>query len=254
VEVTIEPFKGLLLGLFFMTVGAGLDVARVFADPLQTLGVAAALTAAKTIIIYGLVRLARFTHASALESALVNAPAGEFAFVILGAAAAGGLLNAGLAAQLTLAATLSMLAIPALAWFGARRRRPQQAALAQYDALAPAVELSNHVIVVGYGRVGSLVGDMLATHKIPAIAIDGDAKLVAAEAQRRLQTRRKHLLGRRRTHRIPAPLRPRQRTRARGDDGFAQDRGAHRGDGAQGPTRHDDRGARPRRRPCDPSL
>jgi len=183
VEVTIEPFKGLLLGLFFMTVGAGLDVARVFADPLQTLGVALAIIAGKTAIIYALVRIARFTHATALESALVNAPAGEFAFVILGAAAAGGLLNAGLAAQLTLAATLSMLAIPALAWAGARRPRPQQAAVAQYDALAPAVELSNHVIVVGYGRVGSLVGDMLAAHDIPAIAIDGDAKLVAARRE-----------------------------------------------------------------------
>jgi CPA2 family monovalent cation:H+ antiporter-2 len=183
VEVTIEPFKGLLLGLFFMTVGAGLDVARVFADPLQTLGVALALIAGKTAIIYALVRLARFTHATALESALVNAPAGEFAFVILSAAAAGGLLNAGLAAQLTLAATLSMLAIPALAWAGARRPRPQQAAVAQYNALAPDVEMSNHVIVVGYGRVGSLVGDMLATHNIPAIAIDGDAKLVAARRE-----------------------------------------------------------------------
>ncbi len=179
VEVTIEPFKGLLLGLFFMTVGAGLDVSRVFADPLQTLGVAAALTVAKTFIIYALVRLARFTHASALESALVNAPAGEFAFVILGAAAASGLMESDLAAQLTLAATLSMIVIPALAWFGARRRRPQGPNATEYDALAPDVDMSDHVIVVGYGRVGSLVGDMLVAHAIPSIAIDGDAKLVA---------------------------------------------------------------------------
>jgi CPA2 family monovalent cation:H+ antiporter-2 len=180
VEVTIEPFKGLLLGLFFMTVGAGLDVSRVFASPAQTLGVALALIAGKAAIIYALVRVARFTPAAAFESALVTAPAGEFAFVILGAAAAGGLLAQGLAAQLVLAATLSMIAIPALAWAGARRAK-RRTASAQFDALSPDVELSDHVIVVGYGRVGSLVGDMLAVHDIPAVAVDGDPKLVAAK-------------------------------------------------------------------------
>ncbi len=180
VEVTIEPFKGLLLGLFFMTVGAGLDFARVVAQPLQTAGIAALLIVAKAVLLYAMVRTARFKHAAALEAALVTAPAGEFAFVILGAAAAGGVVEPGLASQLMLAATLSMIAIPGLAWAGMRRTQILAGADAstQLEPDKGVTGVAGHVIVVGYGRVGSLVGDMLVAHKIPAIAIDGDSRLV----------------------------------------------------------------------------
>ena len=179
VEVTIEPFKGLLLGLFFMTVGAGLDFARIIAHPLETAGIALVLVIGKAIILYGLIRIARYSHPWAVEAALVNAPAGEFAFVMLGAAALGGIVAPGLAGQLMLAATLSMIAIPGLAWAGARQAKTQ-AGTADNSALEPGSSgrMRDHVIVVGYGRVGSLVGDMLVGHKIPALAIDGDSRLV----------------------------------------------------------------------------
>ena len=179
VEVTIEPFKGLLLGLFFMTVGAGLDFARIIAHPLETAGIALVLVIGKAIILYGLIRIARYSHPWAVEAALVNAPAGEFAFVMLGAAALGGIVAPGLAGQLMLAATLSMIAIPGLAWAGARQAKTQ-VGTADKSALEPVSggRMSDHVIVVGYGRVGSLVGDMLVAHKIPALAIDGDSRLV----------------------------------------------------------------------------
>lgn len=181
VEVTIEPFKGLLLGLFFVTVGAGLDLAAVAAQPLKTLGIAAALIVGKGVLIYAGARAAGLPPAPARETALVTAPGGEFAFVMLGAAAAGGLIDRAFASQLMLAVTLSMIAIPALAWAGARQSvsaRTSAHATAMQEA-APEGEHSGHVIIVGHGRVGALVGEMLTRHGIPFLAIDGDPRLVA---------------------------------------------------------------------------
>lgn len=181
VEVTIEPFKGLLLGIFFVTVGAALDLARVIAEPLQTLGIAAALIAGKFVVTYALALVFGVREIAAREAALVNAPGGEFAFVMLGAAIATGLLDRALGSQLALAVTLSMIAIPFLAGLGARMARaaPAQIEPATRIENAPDTEAQGHVIIVGHGRVGALVGEMLARHKIPFMAVDGDARLVA---------------------------------------------------------------------------
>ncbi len=181
VEVTIEPFKGLLLGLFFMTVGAGLDLARVFAEPLQTLGIALALIIAKFLITYVLAMLFGVREPAAREAALVNAPGGEFAFVMLGAALVGGLVDRPLASQLVLAVTLSMVTIPLLAAAGARMNRRTSPAVDSATMIenAPGGDAQGHVIIVGHGRVGALVGDMLNRHKIPFMAVDGDARLVS---------------------------------------------------------------------------
>jgi CPA2 family monovalent cation:H+ antiporter-2 len=181
VEVTIEPFKGLLLGLFFLSVGAGLDLARVLAEPFQTIGIALALIVGKLLITYVLALLFGVREIAAREAALVNAPGGEFAFVMLGAAALSGLLERPLASQLVLAVTLSMITIPLLAAAGARMARSATPRIDPATMIEnhPETDKQGHVIVVGYGRVGALVGDMLTRHKIPFVAIDGDAPLVA---------------------------------------------------------------------------
>ena len=88
IEVTIAPFQGLLLGLFFLTTGASLDIGRVFQNPLTILGVAAGLIAVKAAIIYVLARRFRLGAPVAREVALLLAPGGEFAFLMLGAAIA----------------------------------------------------------------------------------------------------------------------------------------------------------------------
>ena len=182
VEVTIEPFKGLLLGLFFVTVGAALDFARIVAEPLQTIGIALALIAGKFLITYVLARLAGVRGPAAREAALVNAPGGEFAFVMLGAAIAAGLLDRPLASQLALAVTLSMITIPLLAAIGAKlspaAQKPADASAMVENA--PEGDTQGHVIIVGHGRVGALVGEMLARHKIAFMAVDGDPRLVAS--------------------------------------------------------------------------
>ena len=179
VEVTIEPFKGLLLGLFFVSVGLSLNLSRLMVRPVEILGLAAGLIAAKAVITFVAGRVFRLNTAVAAETALSLAAGGEFAFVILTTAIAAGVIPRQLGQNVVMAATLTMFAIPALGALGARLgERPR----------APSVpEPSPHegparVLVVGYGRVGRMVGDMLTRHDIPWAAVDREAR--AAEAAR----------------------------------------------------------------------
>ncbi len=180
VEVTLEPFKGLLLGLFFVSVGLGLNVGVLLERPVVVLGLLAGSVAIKVAIVFGLARVFGAPSRRALEVALSLGPAGEFAFVILGETAAAGRPGSLTEAALV-AVTLSMFLIPLLTRLGARLGdRPADA-----DAPAPAFESPDaadapRVIVCGYGRVGRLVGEMLAVHETPWIAIDSDIKIVEA--------------------------------------------------------------------------
>ena len=184
VEATIEPFKGLLLGLFFVSVGAGLDFSQVAREPAMTIGVAVALIAVKVLIVITIARALKFSAPGAQEIALLLGPGGEFAFVMLGAAIAVEAVDRVLGGQIMLAVTLSMIAIPGLAWASGFLQKVQPEAANNHAELQPGAEgvsETGHVIVVGYGRVGALVADMLSRHDIPYIAIDGDARLVMAE-------------------------------------------------------------------------
>jgi K+:H+ antiporter len=113
----------------------------------------------------------------AAETGLLLGPGGEFGFVMIGVAFAGGLIDRATATTLTTAVAISMLAIPPLAKLGARIGSTPRA-----DARAPEIppeSEASRVIVVGYGRVGALVGDMLDLHKIPFIAIDSNPSLTS---------------------------------------------------------------------------
>jgi CPA2 family monovalent cation:H+ antiporter-2 len=122
-EATVEPFRGLLLGLFFVSVGIGLNLPLLFERPALVLGIAAALVVGKAALIFSLASAFRTGRAAAVEAALVLAPAGEFAFVILDQASGLRLLPAAIAEVALVAATLSMFAIPLLAALGARLGR-----------------------------------------------------------------------------------------------------------------------------------
>ena len=179
IEVTIEPFKGLLLGLYFVSVGAEINPALIVARPGLILGLAAALIAVKGLILVGLAQGFRLPARVGAEMAMLLGPGGEFGFVMIGAALAGGLVDRALATTLVAAVAISMLAIPALAKLGQRigsAPRPQTGAAP--EETPPGGE-EGRVIIVGYGRVGALIGDMLDVHKIPFIAVDSDARLVA---------------------------------------------------------------------------
>lgn len=180
IEVTIEPFQGLLLGLFFMSTGAGLDFARVMTSPIWFFASAVALVAIKATILYLIARAFSLPPTTAGEAALVLAPGGEFAFLMLGAATAAQLLPLALGTDMMIVVTLTMMTIPALGAIGAKLA-PLKPAEADFSHLAPTGEVADQrVIIVGYGRVGRLVGDMLRRHEVPFVAVDGAAKIVSA--------------------------------------------------------------------------
>lgn len=182
VEIAIDPFKGLLLGVFFVSVGVGLDLDAVAAYPVTVLTLAAALTAVKIGAVFVVARLFRIPTPVALEAALVLGPAGEFAFVIITAAIAGGVAPAPFAHGVLLSATISLFAVPWLAALGRRlRRRLKQAhpeAAEAPDNPDPGPD-QGRVLIVGYGRVGRLVGEMLTAHEVSFTAVDSDPQLVA---------------------------------------------------------------------------
>jgi len=180
VEVSIEPFKGLLLGVFFVGVGIGLDLDVVAADPARVFGLAFGLTALKAVLIYGAARLWGVKNRTAIETALVLGPAGEFAFVILAAGAVEGIVSPGFSRTVMIAATISMFTVPLMAMLAQRlvnqvaKERPDLAP----EALEPRPE-DGQVLIVGFGRVGRLVGELLTEHDQPFMALDANASTVA---------------------------------------------------------------------------
>ena len=177
IEITIEPFRGLLLGLYFVSVGAGINPAFIAARPGLVLGLTAALIAIKGLTLFGLGRGFRLRSGAAAEMALLLGPGGEFGFVMIGVALAGGLIDRALATTLISAVAISMLVIPALAKLGALIGSPRKGA-ERAPEIPPGSEASR-VIIVGYGRVGALIGDMLDRHAIPFIAVDSNAGITS---------------------------------------------------------------------------
>jgi CPA2 family monovalent cation:H+ antiporter-2 len=181
VEVTIEPFKGLLVGVFLISVGMGLDLGKLVAEPGAVLGLAAGLVGLKFVVIATLARLWGFAWPIGIQIGLLLGPAGEFGFVILAIAVGEGLLDPA-AAEITLtAAALSMALIPLFAGLGRRFAPP--GGVSVDPALLPPVDgkSATRVIIAGFGRVGQTVAAMLERHKISYLAIDRNADLVARE-------------------------------------------------------------------------
>ncbi len=178
IEVTIEPFKGLLLGLFFVSVGASLDLSHVLAAPLWIFSLALGLIVVKFCVVWPIARILRLSASVATETALMLAPGGEFAFIIIAAAIVSKATPSAVGAHVTVAVTLSMFATPALGALVRRLLRPSAAAAPVEPSPPPEGEPTHEAILVGYGRVGRLVGEMLHTHSIRYLAVDTDAALV----------------------------------------------------------------------------
>ena len=180
VEVTIEPFKGLLLGVFLISVGLRLDLVRLAADPLIVLGGVVGIVALKAAITFGLARSFRVRGTAAMQSSFLLGPGGEFGFVIIGLAGGLGLLPGTLGESLFLATALSMVFIPSLSWLG-RKLAPQPRAKPIDPAmLAPNDPAHGGVIIAGFGRVGRTVASMLDAHDIAWVALDSDVARVSA--------------------------------------------------------------------------
>ncbi len=181
VEISIEPFKGLLLGVFFVGVGISLDLDAVAANPAAVFGLAAMLTLLKAGLIFGVARLWGLNNRTAVETALVLGPAGEFAFVILGAGLVEGIAAPAFTQTVMMAATISIFTIPLMAAFADRLLKHAEPAAPDVppEALEPPSATAGQVLIVGFGRVGRLVGEMLTEHGQAFLAIDANASTVA---------------------------------------------------------------------------
>jgi len=177
VEVTIEPFKSLLLGVFFMSVGMQTDVRVILASPvwipLSVLG----LFAIKAIIMALVLRVGRLPWGRAMEGGLLMGQGGEFAFIVIGYAVASKLFDPDLGQFVLLVVGLSMFATPLFSRAGhtlgnwwERRFRNVAAALDE----AQTETLHGHVIIVGFGRVGQMLAGILSREGIRYIAIEND--------------------------------------------------------------------------------
>ena len=159
-ETDIEPFKGLLLGLFFMAVGMSVDVDLLLAEPLIILGIAAGLVVAKVGVLVILGRLSGAEPRDALSTALFLAQGGEFAFVLFGRPAAIDLLGAEVIDLLVLGVILSMAATPILFAIDAALRRRGETVPEVPSEVPDDVE--HEVVIVGFGRFGQIVGRLLS--------------------------------------------------------------------------------------------
>ena len=181
VEVTIDPFKGLLVGVFLISVGMGLDPAKIVANPVPVLGAALALVGLKAAVVAGLARLFGLSWANGVQTGLLLGPGGEFSFVMLAVALPEGLLPREVADFALIVAALTMASIPLLSPLG-NRLAPR---LERSKPVDPAVlvpvppSAGPRVIIAGFGRVGQTIAAMLDVHKVAYVAIDKNPDRVA---------------------------------------------------------------------------
>jgi K+:H+ antiporter len=182
IETVVEPFKGLLLGVFFFTIGMNIDFREFLREPIWLLATVVGLILVKFVILLVLGRLFQLSWPTAIEAGLLLGPGGEFAFVTIGMAATAGLLEP-LVSSFTLAVTSVTMVLTPLLSTAARKLisglAPQRAVDPELTIQPPSGE--KNAIVVGYGRVGKVVCSLLKEHSIPYIAVDHDAFGVARD-------------------------------------------------------------------------
>ena len=188
VAAEIQPFRGLLLGLFFMTIGMSIDLELT----VQKAGVVALLVigilVVKAALIIALARAFRQPLAQSISLGLLLCQGGEFGFVLFGAAATVGVLPAKHAHILVVAVALTMMVTPFLAGLGRRLEgRIESASLARVEDVQSTIDhLSDHVVIAGFGRVGSTVANSLTDAGEPYIAVDLDPRRITQAQSRNL--------------------------------------------------------------------
>ena len=175
-EADIDPFKGLLLGLFFMAVGMTVNIGLVIETPLTTLGLAIGLVLVKMLCLFAVARVGTPNWRTVRGTAVALSQGGEFAFVILAAGVSSSLMDEGTADMLIVVVTLSMamtpLAFRAGDWLNARL---EPVAEPEYERH---IAEENRVIIAGFGRVGQIVGRILRVRRIGFTALETSAEQV----------------------------------------------------------------------------
>jgi len=170
----IKPFRGLLLGLFFMTMGMSLNLSLLIEQPLLSVGLVALLISIKILTLFPLVYLFGLGKGRSLAVSLILAQSGEFALVLFSLSLDSGILEPVLHQQLLLLILLSLLVTPVLAEWAKKVVTKKKNA-----PIAPtAVPQSTPIILAGFGRVGHRIGDILTLAGKPYVAIDLDPEIV----------------------------------------------------------------------------
>lgn len=171
IEAAIQPFEGLLLGVFLIWVGSGLDLAAIAANPWPVLGGAALVLALKGGAVFGLLKARGTRSGVAGHVALLLAAPSETSLIVLGAATSAGLIGGAVAQTGFAVASLTLALAPLLGLAGARAER---AAADAHDEVPPHAGERQRTVIIGFGRVGRLVAQMLETHGQPWLAVDAD--------------------------------------------------------------------------------
>jgi monovalent cation:proton antiporter-2 (CPA2) family protein len=172
-ESDVEPFKGLLLGLFFITVGAGIDFAVLFDDFAVVLGLTLGVIALKGLVLFGLGQVFGLTQGDRWLVTLGLAPAGEFGFVLLSFSGQNRVIPADMFDTLSLVVALSMLLTPVLFVLYGRLVLPR---LGGAGAREPdAIDEAGAVVIAGIGRFGQIVNRLLVASDVPTVVLDHEA-------------------------------------------------------------------------------
>ena len=172
-DTDIQPFKGMLLGLFFIAIGMTMDLRLLAASPWSILAMGAALLGIKTLVLFGIARTLKVGGRDALRFGLLLSQGGEFAFVLFTQAGALNLLPTEMIAKLTLVVALSMAATPLLLKLVQRLwPAPKTGHRSTEDEPAPHGQPA--VIVAGFGRFGQIIGRILVSRRIPFTALDSN--------------------------------------------------------------------------------
>ena len=183
-ESDVEPFKGLLLGLFFIAVGASIDFRLVAGQPARIAALVVLVLAAKAVILFVLARAFRLGADQALTFAFALPQVGEFAFVLLSFALQQAVLGPETAGPLVAVVALTMAATPLLMLLNERALLPRLGTRERASREADRIDEHGHVIVAGFGRFGSTVGRLLKANGVSTTVLDNDSDRV--ELLRRL--------------------------------------------------------------------
>ncbi|WP_119391265.1 cation:proton antiporter domain-containing protein [Taklimakanibacter lacteus] len=181
IEAIIEPFKGLLLGAFFLLVGMGIDLRQIASFPAAFILSAFALIAVKALLFWLAAAPFAIGKDARIEAALLLGPGGEFAFIAMAAAVAAGVVNQIVSDAVLVTVSLTMAALPLLDYLSRPLSRKILKAAVAMPMETPPPDSEAKVIIAGFGRVGRLIGQMLEEHGIAYIAVDTDPAVVAAE-------------------------------------------------------------------------
>lgn len=180
IEADILPFRGILLGLFFMTVGMGIDFSLLWERFGTIILLTVGLMALKALVVYALSRISGARHDISLQSGVLLSQSGEFGFVLFGFATASGVLDKQLGDILTLVIALTMVLTPfVVKGTNMLLIRFYSPTVSEEEDYAEFVEASEeHVILAGFGRVGARVGALLGAAGVPYIALEMKQKRV----------------------------------------------------------------------------